>query len=56
MRGSIKDTGKAKSHAVAKAKKKAVEEDKKLSTLQQRISKIRKAKLDKTTGPSTGSR
>ena len=34
MRGSINDTTKAKAHAVAEAKRKATEEEKKLSALQ----------------------
>ena len=46
MRRSINDVAKAKAHAGVEAKKKATEEEKKLSVLQQRLSKIRKAKLD----------
>lgn len=46
MWGSINDIAKAKAGAVAKAKKKATEEENKLSVLQQCLSKIRKAKLD----------
>ena len=34
MRGSINDTTKAKAHGVAEAKRKVVEEEKKLSMLQ----------------------
>ena len=51
MRGSVNDAVKAKAWATAKAKKKATEEEKKLSTLQQRLSKIKKAKLDEHNWP-----
>lgn len=51
MHGSINDAAKAKAHAVAKAKKKATEEEKKLLALQQHLRKIRKAKIDKQNCP-----
>ena len=51
MCGSINDEAKAKARAIAEPKKKAVEEEKKLSTLQQCLSKIRKAKLDEHNWP-----
>ena len=46
MRGSINDTAKAKARATIEAKEKVTKEENKLSALQQRLSKIRKAKLD----------
>ena len=46
MRGSINDTAKAKARVAVEAKKQAVEEETKLTALQQHLSKIRKAKLD----------
>ena len=51
MRGSVNDATKAKSHAVAKEKKKIAEEEKKLLTIQQCLSKIKKAKLDEHNWP-----
>lgn len=51
MRGSINDPSKAKSRVAMEAKRKAVEEEKKLSTLQQCLSKIRKARLDEHNWP-----
>ena len=51
MRGSINDAAKAKARVAAKSKRKATEEEKKLSTLQQRLSKIRKEKLDEHNWP-----
>ena len=51
MRGSVNDAAKAKARAAAEAKKKVEEEEKKLSALQQRLSKIKKAKLDEHNWP-----
>ena len=51
MRGSINDEAKAKSCAVEEAKRKVAEEEKKLSVLQQRLSKIRKEKLGEHNWP-----
>ena len=51
MCGSINDIAKAKAWAAAEEKKKAVEEEKKLLALQQRLSKIKKAKLDEHNWP-----
>lgn len=51
MRGNINDIAKAKARAAAEAKKKLVEEEKKLSVLQQHLSKIRKSKLDEHNWP-----
>ena len=51
MRGSINDMAKAKAHAIAEAKKKVAEEENKLSMFQQRLRKIRKAKLDENNWP-----
>ena len=45
MHGSVNDAAKAKACATVEAKKKVAEEEKQLSTLQQRLSKIRNAKL-----------
>ena len=46
MRGSINNAAKAKARAAAEAKNKADEEEKKMYSLQQRLNRIRKAKLD----------
>ena len=46
MRGSINDTANAEARVAVEAKRKATEEEKKLSVLQQCLSKIRKEKLD----------
>ena len=51
MCGSVNDVMKAKAWAAAEAKKKAMKEEKKLSTLQQHLSKIKKAKLDEHNWP-----
>ena len=51
MHGSVNDAVKAKARAVAEVKKKVAEEEKKLSTLQQRLRKIKKAKLDEHNWP-----
>ena len=51
MRGSVNDVAKAKTRAAAEAKKKATEEEKKLSVLQQRLRKIKNAKLDEHNWP-----
>ena len=51
MRGSINVRAKDKARVAAEAKKKVAEEEKKLSVLQQRLSKIRKAKLDEHNWP-----
>ena len=51
MRGSLNDVAKAKACAVVEAKKKVVEEEKKMSSLQQWLNRIRKAKLDEHNWP-----
>lgn len=51
IRDSINDIAKAKARAATEAKKKVGEEEKKLSTLQQCLSKIRKVKLDEHNWP-----
>ena len=51
MRGSINDATKANTRIVAKAKKKVVEEEKKMSALQKCLNRIRKAKLDEHNWP-----
>ena len=51
MRDSINDATKTKAHAATEAKRKAAEQEKKLSALQQRLTKIRKAKLDEHNWP-----
>ena len=51
MRGSINNATKAKVHATKEAKKKVVEEEKKMSALQQGLNRIRKAKLDEHNWP-----
>ena len=51
MHGSVNNAMKAKARAAAEAKKKAVEEEKKLLALQQCLSKIKKAKLDEHNWP-----
>jgi valyl-tRNA synthetase len=51
MRGSINNAAKAKDRVVAEAKKKATEEEKKMSVLQQLVNKIRKVKLDEHNWP-----
>ena len=51
MRGSINDTAKSKDRAAADHKKNVVEEEKKMSSLQQHLNGIRKAKLDEHNWP-----
>ena len=51
MRGSIYNATKSKSRAAAEAKMKVIEEEKKMSTLQQWLNKIRKAKIDEHNWP-----
>lgn len=51
MRGSINDVAKAKPYTIAEAKKKAFKEEKKMSAIQQRLSNIKKAKLDEHNWP-----
>lgn len=51
IKGSINNVAKAKAHAAAKANKKEAEEEKKMSLLQQCLSKIKKEKLDKHNWP-----
>ena len=51
MHGSINNATKAKAGDVVKAKTKAVEEEKKLSALQQCLSKIKKVELDEHNWP-----
>lgn len=51
MRGSVLDTAKALAQATAKAQKKATENEKKMSSLQQGLNRIRKAKLDEHSWP-----
>ena len=51
MHRSINDAAKAKAQAIAEVKKKATEEEKKLSVLQHHLRKIRKAKLDEHNWP-----
>jgi hypothetical protein len=51
MRGSINDATKAKARAIVEPKKKATEEEKKMSMLQHRLSKIKKTKLDEQNWP-----
>lgn len=46
MRDSLPDATKAKDRAVVEARKKATKDEKKMSSLQQRLNRIRKAKLD----------
>jgi hypothetical protein len=51
MRGSINNVAKSKARVVAERKKKVVEEETKMSSLQQQLNKIRKAKLDEHNWP-----
>ena len=51
MRGSTNDAAKAEACAAVEAKRKAAEEEKNMSALQQRLRKIRKAKLDEHNWP-----
>ena len=46
LRGSINDVAKAKARATSEAKKKVVEEEKKMYALQQCLHKIKKEKID----------
>ena len=51
IRGSINDAAKAKVRATAKAKKKVVEEEKKMYALHQCLNRIRKSKIDEHNWP-----
>ena len=51
MRGSLNVAAKSKVRATAESKKKVVEDEKKMSSLQQWINRIKKAKLDKHNWP-----
>lgn len=46
MRGSVSNSAKAKAWAIIEARKKVIEDEKKMSSLQQRLNRIRKSKLD----------
>lgn len=51
MRGSLTNITKAKAQEATKAKKKAAKDEKKMSSLQQRLNRIRKAKIDEHNWP-----
>ena len=51
MRGSLTDTTKSKARAAAEAKRKVVEDEKKMSSLQQWLNRIRKDKLNEHNWP-----
>ena len=51
MRGSINKVAKAKACAAVEAKKKVVEEEKKMYAMKQHLHRIRKAKIDEHNWP-----